>query len=785
MKYNNLKSKIDTILLLVLLGVVAGRAQIYEAFPAGGLAGTATPVVGAGGTGAMLVFQALILACLGVWLIAHARDFSGRYTPLAGIFLLLLLAGGISISQARARDPFMFVHALNLFSLVILAGLLAQLLDQPWKFRLLLAVITATGVTAAYRCGEQRHYEIPELIRSFEENPDAVLRRQGLEPGSYNAELFKERIYSRDVTGFSYISNTQASWFILSSFAAMALILPGSRRLPAGQKWVLVIGLLLMHLQFVGLGLTRSKGGLAAFVLGSILLALLWFGREFFRRHWRASLIGGGALFLLGLAAIVGHGLHYGRLPTNSLWVRWQYWVATARMLRDHWFTGVGPGNFQYFYPRYMDPAAPEVISNPHSLPLQLWSEWGLFGLLALGFGLVAVAIRLARPGKIYCRLPIADRGLEKTGDWRPEAGGNPKSKIQNLKFLWAIFAAVLVTVILIIRGATSDLSNVTPGAQEAMILLTFAAPAAIWAAAFGAALLASRGWRQAPREQLSGILRLVLGVGLLAFIIHNLIDFAFFEPGVGTTFFALLALALGATGNPTSLKWRSNNPAVKVFSILAGITTLLIIFLIHIPAVRMVAANARTWADVADEYAELQHSQSYPQVSQVAEKLERLSAAPPLGPSWEPITEQLLHQAWELAPAQEKEPWQAKLKSFHRRRIEANPENFQNHLRFARCYTRLLEMRPELAGRYRPAAISQLEAALKLYPHNGAVLVEYAHLLQAAGRDANARVALRKALDAEAAYVRQQRQMYPGREPRPRMDLKLQEQARRLLDLW
>ncbi len=70
--------------------------------------------------------------------------------------------------------------------------------------------------------------------------------------------------------------------------------------------------------------------------------------------------------------------------------VRWQYWVASAKMYLERPFTGIGGGNFKTFYTYYKDPAAIETVSDPHSFVFSLLTQYGVLGLA--GF-LIAVII--------------------------------------------------------------------------------------------------------------------------------------------------------------------------------------------------------------------------------------------------------------------------------------------------------------------------------------------------------------------------------------------------------
>lgn len=67
-------------------------------------------------------------------------------------------------------------------------------------------------------------------------------------------------------------------------------------------------------------------------------------------------------------------------------------------MLKDHFWLGVGPGNFSRVYPLYSAPGY-ETFRTPHSTYLNLMTGWGVPGGL-LFFGWIAwVMIRNFRRG--------------------------------------------------------------------------------------------------------------------------------------------------------------------------------------------------------------------------------------------------------------------------------------------------------------------------------------------------------------------------------------------------
>ena len=71
----------------------------------------------------------------------------------------------------------------------------------------------------------------------------------------------------------------------------------------------------------------------------------------------------------------------------GTLALRVDLWRASVRMVRDHWWWGVGPDNFLYYFREAYLPAPdyPEPnLSHPHNLILHFWLALGLPGLLWL-----------------------------------------------------------------------------------------------------------------------------------------------------------------------------------------------------------------------------------------------------------------------------------------------------------------------------------------------------------------------------------------------------------------
>ena len=72
----------------------------------------------------------------------------------------------------------------------------------------------------------------------------------------------------------------------------------------------------------------------------------------------------------------------------SSLSSREMIWTAALKMIRDHPFIGIGPGNFQeqyLAYQRYFPPYLEWSVPHPHNMFLDMWLEGGLFGLIGFG----------------------------------------------------------------------------------------------------------------------------------------------------------------------------------------------------------------------------------------------------------------------------------------------------------------------------------------------------------------------------------------------------------------
>jgi hypothetical protein len=150
----------------------------------------------------------------------------------------------------------------------------------------------------------------------------------------------------------------------------------------------------------LALWLTHSRGAFLGLLVGAGICAALY-GRQLLRSHPRAltaGLVGLTVLVLMGYLMLRSEtgAAALGKEPGTAR-ARLDYWAATWKMIREHTWSGVGPGQFGRLYPRYMTPTASEQVSDPHNFILETWATTGLLGLAALLTALGAFFVRAQR----------------------------------------------------------------------------------------------------------------------------------------------------------------------------------------------------------------------------------------------------------------------------------------------------------------------------------------------------------------------------------------------------
>ncbi|WP_126452075.1 O-antigen ligase family protein [Sulfuriflexus mobilis] len=228
---------------------------------------------------------------------------------------------------------------------------LADIKKQRWNLILALVVAIATGLSLHYT------YELISGA-TFHDN-------------SGSASVF-------------YTRNTLAALLnlVLLTASATFLSLRQQRLHPVIQ---IMLGASIFMMAYA-VGITQSRGALAALFAGQSLLGILIY-RRLDKGIWFSLLF--ILLVALLLANIQTEGGLIGRLLTlsdlgSAGLDRLYIWQASWSIIKESPWLGHGPGMFSLLYPQYR---LPEEISGGkyvHNDYLQIWLEMGLLGLLIL-----------------------------------------------------------------------------------------------------------------------------------------------------------------------------------------------------------------------------------------------------------------------------------------------------------------------------------------------------------------------------------------------------------------
>lgn len=183
--------------------------------------------------------------------------------------------------------------------------------------------------------------------------------------------------------------NHLAGFLGLSSTVALGLALttrPRSRALP----YALAAGA-----GGLGVVLTLSRGGIAFFIFGQALLAVLLLRQRREAAGRAPPMWGRSAAALLGLLAVLAVGAY---TAADRLWAEARsadsveelrhskvaLWPMMAEAARAFPVLGMGRGAFEAAFPRYQSESNPNTLTHPENAVLQAAVELGVPGLLLL-----------------------------------------------------------------------------------------------------------------------------------------------------------------------------------------------------------------------------------------------------------------------------------------------------------------------------------------------------------------------------------------------------------------
>jgi O-antigen ligase len=684
-----------------------------------------------------LAVSAVLIFAFVFWLVRGLCSKRFLYRPTGieiglCLFCVAAIAAGLTAANKRAAIS----NFVTLLAPIFMAVLLVQILDSPSKIKLLLICIAALGVVSAYECAYQFFVTNQVTIEQYEQAPQTILEPLGIEPGTLQHFLFEHRLYSRGVRGFFTTRNSAGSFMLMAFFAAITLFiekLKYRRHYWFWSLWLVTSGIAVVVV-LCGLAITRSKGAIVGVLFAvALLIALFSFG-NWIRAHKKAILL---VCLLLAVAVgsvVILYGLNHDRLPGgSSMLVRWQYWHASAKMYADHPLKGVGPGNFAHYYTHYKPAEALETVADPHNFLLSILTQYGPLGLI--GF-LAMIFVPLWKS-----IAPTPSKVSQK-----------PQHYLLSFIIPAAVYLIAVSVVLRTVRPMISPLSLVgTPEEKKDALILLYVIPVRVFIVGF---FLLAASWKlgKTPATNIpsAALFCAVLGVAL-----HNLIDFALFEPGIFTTLWAIIAcvIILGFRTKSRQQLVLKPAPFVKVITAAAALVLVWAYFnYAFIPVAKSTAGIQRAHQAI-----------SAGQFQQAHNLLNTAAKNDSLSPTALSLNGRLYLHHFELTQSKNRDLLAGAEVSLLKA-ISRDNAAFKNFEKLTTVYDNFAKLTPNEKGDWLEKAYNSAKEAVKRYPGSGRLRIKLAKIAEQLGKTDIAIKHYEEAINIEDKYRCQFREMYPTR---------------------
>jgi tetratricopeptide (TPR) repeat protein len=669
----------------------------------------------------------LVLAAV-TWLVISLCSSNRRYKYTGfepGIFLFII-AAVISTYFASNRRAAMN-DSLTILGGIIGATALAGILESETRKKILIFIIIAIAIVNVYQCFDQYYNSNKMVIEQYKAEPEFQLQRLGIERGSFQQMLYEHRLYSKDVKGFFATSNSAGCFFNLAIFSAIAVFAPGLKKFKEKKLKTFILPILILLVLFGGMILTASKGAIASFVLAFFILLVSSKFADFLKAHKILIFTAVASVFIAGVLLIVYYGLKHNTLPGgNSMLVRWQYWTAASAMITDHFFTGVGGNNFCSYYTQYKIPEGLETVRDPHCFVLSILSSYGIVGLAGFCVALFVPIIR-------WLKNPVPRPGPE-------------KNNLVSMS-LWCGISAVLVLLLLRPIAIRTELTSNIDVALY-IIAVMYAAPVFF----FGVTLWVCVRSRKSYDE--SSVWTAPLLCGIFAVLLHNLIDFAIFEPGIMTALWASAALVACQSLPSNTSEAKKSSPLKKTFSVVSVAALAGALLWMYIIPVGKTAVKIET-AKMLSYYGRLNEATII--LASAAED-DRLDPTP------DKLKGIMILRSYKNNPSENQEILFPAEKAFQAA-ILRNPADFKNYDKLSDVYQSLAEAYPQQHLSWFAKAFESLSRAVDLYPSSAELHLTLATIAQQLNKIDCAIENYSQAIAIEDAYREQFKIMYPGKE--------------------
>ncbi len=668
-----------------------------------------------------LSLSGLLIAASAVWLITKAfrKNFVYRFSGIEIGLLVFTTAAVIGIINASNKRA-AITDFTTIAAPVLMAAVAIQTLRNDSQRKIILLAITALAMVGFFQSAEQFFSSNQILIEEYQKDPNLHLQNLNIEPGSLNQMLYEHRLHSKDVRGFFTTGNSAGCFAILGLFTAAAWLAPTITRFAKDKKQniksLLTIGSACLLLAAAVI-ITKSKGALASAIAAAILFALYLKYRPVILKHKKKIFTAAIVLIAASAAAIILYGLKHHRLPGgNSMLVRWQYWTAAFNIWLDYPIFGTGGGNFAAVYPAYKIPAALETVKDPHNIILSFLSQYGLLG--TVGF-FTAIAIPLF---KIFFR----NNATQHENNEKPLTG-------------WSIFLFALIATVslLIVRPIILDAPlGSRPNVRIYLAVMLYVLPAMIFFLTF----IITGTNIQVLKINSTSVALLIFAA--FAALLHNLIDFAIFEPGINTAFWAILAVII-SKNKTTEIKLTARPLAAFGLAATAVLVFAAFLYFAYIPPAR---ANTKTRrADTLAKAGRL-----------TAELLKNAQKADPYSTMSPLYNAQLLIENYRQTSDIQK---LLKAEKLLLTAAQTDPKNFKTYSKLTDAYLILAKHNSEWLEK----AYQSSQKAVELYPGSAKLRIAAAQIAERTDNTETAVMHYTKAVEIEDAFTEQFKNMYPG----------------------
>ncbi|MCE5341434.1 MAG: O-antigen ligase family protein [Planctomycetaceae bacterium] len=668
----------------------------------------------------IIISCVLIIASVAWFSVLFWKGKTYKYSGLeigAVIFLAAAVISFFCASNKRAS----LNDSLTILAVITSAITLVQLLDSETKKKILLFFIIAAAILNVYQCIDQNTTGNKMMIEEYKANPKQQLQALGIEPDTFAQMLYEHRLNSKDVKGFFSTSNSAGSFFNLALFSAIAVFAGGIKKHKKDLKTI-AFPVIIIAVLILGLILTASKGALVSLAIALFVLCCIYLFGKFINRH-KVLIIGAAtAVFIGAVLLMISYGIRHDTLPGgNSMLVRWEYWTAASELIADNFFTGIGGNNFGTHYTQYKAAKSLETVRDPHCFILTIFSGYGIIGLT----------------GFLTCLLVPVFRAMKKTS----QIGDNTKNISETLKKV--AIPAVLVLICLRPLAIRSGLGSQID-VMIYVVAMLYVAPVFLFAVVLWVIARSKKCC-----EEFS-IKRAALLCGILAVVLHNLIDFGIFEPGILMSLFAVIALTASYDEHHiVQLKMKYKYIPLNLTIVICAVCFWLFI----IPAGKT-AVNVETAKKIS----------SYGYLEQAAVLAADAMDADVLNPSAANLKGTIERYLYQANPPENKAKLMDAEKSFMTA-IDRDPADFKNYEKLSEVYQLLAEANPDRCAKWFQKALDALNQAIIRYPSGSELHLKAAALAQQLNETDEAIEHYIQTIAIEDAYREEFKIMYPDRE--------------------